>query len=414
VRGPTAPGSQIRPLTVNRTPPQRGRKRVKRGRAGVDRRGVDGALAGGRRAEDAGASTLRRLAASLRAGLYRQLAEDDDRVAYWVRHVRSGVVLSVVAAVAVFVYALLTPTAGYHDPILLILAPLVVLASPGLLLLPLAQMMRDSRGPMLFYAWSIADTALIAIAAWRDGGAGSPLFTVLFLTLAYMAVAYPPYGVVAMGALMTGCYLVVEGGSHVSSSALFIAVIMAAYTLICAMASANSWAAYDKQIQLIRTHEAIAATDPLTGCPNRRAFLGRLDGAIAAAGAGRQTVVCLIDLDGFKAVNDRDGHAAGDAALLGVTAALTGAVRDTDTVARLGGDEFAVLADVTASWPADELAERLRDAVAASGRECGVTASVGVAVVRATDDINGLLHRADAAMYRAKTAGGNRVTALPA
>ena len=375
---------------------------------------MEGIPAQRRRASDDTSRALRRLAAAIRAGLYRRLAEDDDRVAYWVRHVRSGVVLSELAALAVFVYALLTPTPAYHDPVLLILAPLVVIGSPGLLLLPLADMMRDSRGPMLFYAWSIADTALIAVAARRDGGADSPLITVLFLTLAYMAVAYPPYGVVAMGALMTGCYLLVEAWPHVSSSALFIAVIMAAYTMICAMASANSWAAHDKQLQLIRTHEALAATDALTGCPNRRAFLGRLQDALSAAGTGAQTVVCLIDLDGFKAVNDREGHAAGDAALMAVTAALTGAVRDTDTVARLGGDEFAVLAEVSASWPADQLAERLRDAVAAAGRGHGVTASVGIAVVRATDDINELLHRADAAMYRAKTAGGNRVTLLTA
>jgi diguanylate cyclase (GGDEF)-like protein len=83
-------------------------------------------------------------------------------------------------------------------------------------------------------------------------------------------------------------------------------------------------------------------------------------------------------------------------------------------VARLGGDEFAVLAEVGLTVDADELAERLRRAVAVAGRDCGVTASVGVAVVEGSDDVNVLLQRADSAMYRAKTAGGNRVTALPA
>jgi diguanylate cyclase (GGDEF)-like protein len=354
---------------------------------------------------------LRRAAVAVRNGLYRPLAGDDDRVAYWIRHVRSGVVLSEVAAAAVLGYALLTPTPAYHDPVILILAPLVLATSPALLLLPLAEMMRDRRGPLLFYGWTTADTVLIAIAAQRDGGAASPLITVLFLTLAYMAVAYPPYGVVAMGALMTGTYLLFVAMPDVTSSALFISVTMAAYTMICAMASANSWAAYDKQILLLRTHETLASTDALTGCPNRRAFLERLGGAIASAGTGPRSAVCLIDLDGFKAVNDRDGHAAGDAALVAVTAALTGAVRESDTVARLGGDEFAVLADVSANVDADELAERLRTAVAEAGRGCGVTASVGVALVDRADDVNLLLHRADAAMYRAKTSGGNRVTA---
>jgi diguanylate cyclase (GGDEF)-like protein len=372
---------------------------------------VDRAPAESRRATDACLRALRRAASAVRDGLYRPLAGDDDRVAYWIRHVRSGVVLSEVAAVAVLVYALLTPTPAYHDPVILVLGVLVVLTSPGLLLLPLAEMMRDRRGPLLFYAWTVADTVLIAIAAERDGGGDSPLITVLFLTLAYMAAAYSPAGVVAMGAIMTGTYLLFVAMPDVSSSALFISVIMAAYTMICAMASANSWAAYERQVQLIRTHETLASTDALTGCPNRRAFMERLGGAIAAAGSERRSAVCLIDLDGFKAVNDRDGHAAGDAALVAVTTALTGAVRESDTVARLGGDEFAVLADVSATVDADELAERVRTAVAEAGRHCGVTASVGVALVDRADDVNLLLHRADAAMYRAKTSGGNRVTA---
>ena len=210
---------------------------------------------------------------------------------------------------------------------------------------------------------------------------------------------------------MTGCYLFVVALPAITSSALFFAAVMALYTMICVLTSANSWTARDRQVALLRVHESLAATDPLTGCPNRRAFLDRLAGAIAAADRGAQTVVCLIDLDGFKAVNDRAGHAAGDAVLRSVTTVLTGAVRGSDTVARLGGDEFAVLAEISPAFPADALAERLRGAVAAAGAPSGVTASVGVALVFPEDDADLLLHRADAAMYRAKTAGGNRVTA---
>jgi diguanylate cyclase (GGDEF)-like protein len=211
---------------------------------------------------------------------------------------------------------------------------------------------------------------------------------------------------------MTGCYLVVEALPHVSPSAWFIAVVMASYTMLCAMASANSWAAYDRQVELIRTSEALAHTDPLTGCPNRRAFLDRLAEAVQGAGSGPESVVCLVDLDGFKAVNDRDGHAAGDAVLVAVTAALSASVREGDIVARLGGDEFAVLAEVSPDADGARLAERLRDAVADAGRGSGVTASVGVATVGLSDDVHDLLYRADSAMYRAKTAGGNRVTTL--
>jgi len=179
--------------------------------------------------------------------------------------------------------------------------------------------------------------------------------------------------------------------------------------VLCAMASANQWESYERQQLLLRTSEVLVATDPLTGCLNRRAFLDRLDRAAADADEG--WVVCLVDLDGFKGVNDRSGHAAGDAVLRAVTAALSGVVRETDTVARLGGDEFAVLAEA-APGEEEPLAARLRDAVAAVGAGSGVTASVGATVVRPGDEGREVLSRADQAMYRSKGAGGNRATAL--
>ena len=347
--------------------------------------------------------------AVLRAALYRQLADDDDRAAYWVRHVRLGVALTEVSALAVVAYALVTPGTATRTAVLLGLAGTAVLAAPVLLVLPVAQMVRDRRGSLLFYGWSLAVTGLVTAASRVDGGASSPLFALLFITLGFMAVAYPPWGVVTTGAVMTGAYLVCVAGADLDSSASFIGVVMATYTVLCAMASANQWESYDRQQLLLRTSEVLAATDPLTGCLNRRAFLDRLDRAASPAGEG--WMVCLVDLDGFKGVNDRSGHAAGDVVLRSVTAALGGVVRETDTVARLGGDEFAVLAR-TDPDDGEPLAVRLRDAVARVGAGAGVTASVGVTVVGPGDAATEVLGRADQAMYRAKGAGGNRVTAL--
>ena len=364
--------------------------------------------AGDRRATDAQPRVHRRLGAALRAALYRRLAEDDDRAAYWVRHARIGVWLSEIAGLAALAYVLLTDTPAHDSPTIYVLLTLVLLGTPSVLLLPLAAMMRDSRGPLLFYGWSAAVGVIIAIAGRIDGGSTSPLYAIFFLTLGFMALAYPPGGVLVMGTLMAGTYLLVIAPPHITLSVLFIAVVMGAFTMVCAMASANSWATHDRQVQLLRAHQALASTDPLTGCSNRRAFLGRLETAV---GESTPTVVCLVDLDGFKGVNDRGGHAEGDRVLQRVTAALSAAVRESDTVARLGGDEFAVLAEVTAVLPAADLAERLRQAVAFVGQHCGVTASVGVTEVVPGDDVHDLLFRADAAMYRAKTAGGNRVTA---
>jgi diguanylate cyclase (GGDEF)-like protein len=355
---------------------------------------------------------LRRVGTALRAGLYRPLAGDDDRVAYWVRHVRIGVLLSEIAALAVIGYVLITDSPGRDNPVILGMAGFVVVGCPGLLLLPLADMMRDSRGPTMFYLWSISTSVLVIVGTRLDGGPSSPLDALLFLTLTFLAVAYSPYGVVVVGALMTAAYLVFVELPGLTTSGLFFLAMLAAFTLVCAMASANSWAAYERQLVLIRTQETLASTDPLTGIPNRRAYLERVADAVNAAAWGHQTVVCLVDLDGFKAVNDAGGHAAGDAMLKAVGAALGAAVRETDTVARLGGDEFAVLADISVTFSGEMLAERLRDAVAEIGGASAVTASVGVAEVQPGDDVADLMHRADAAMYRSKRAGGNCVTLL--
>jgi diguanylate cyclase (GGDEF)-like protein len=391
---------------------------IKEASASADRLFVDDTTIGTRRAADRDRANaprqraVRRLFATVRDGLYRPLAGDDDRVAYWVRHVRHGILLTEVSAAAVVVYALITDTPGRQDPLLLGLAGMAMLLVPCLLLLPLPAMMRDRRGPTMFYLWSLGTTALVIVGTRIDGGASSPLDALLFLTLTYMAVAYSPYGVVAMGSVMTLSYLLFVELPGMTTSGLFFLAVLVAFTLICTMASANSWASHDRQVELIRTHETLASTDSLTGIPNRRAFLERLGAAIDAAAWGHQSVVCLVDLDGFKAVNDTAGHAAGDAMLKAIGSALGGAVRETDTVARLGGDEFAVLADVAVTLSGDMLAERLRSVVALVGSRSGVTASVGMAEVESGDDVEDLMYRADAAMYRSKSAGGDRVTSL--
>jgi diguanylate cyclase (GGDEF)-like protein len=346
------------------------------------------------------------------AALHRPLACDDSRVAYWRRHVRIGVLLSEVSVLAVLVYAWLTPTGAHQDPVLLTLAAVVLVASPALLLLPLDAMLRDHRGSLLFYVWSIADTAVIAAVARIDGGAHSPLAVLMFLTLAFMAVAYPPLGVIALGGLMTVVYLLGVSTPGADLYAGFVAVVMAAFTMTCAMSSDNQWRAYDQQLLLSQAQQLLAETDPLTGCLNRRAFLERLSRAAGAVQDGTIAVVCLLDLDGFKAVNDDAGHAAGDAVLVAVSRALREVVRETDSVARLGGDEFALLAVAEVPACAESVAERARDVVARVGRGLGVTASVGVTTVLAADDVHDVLVRADTAMYRAKASGGDRTAAL--
>lgn len=160
--------------------------------------------------------------------------------------------------------------------------------------------------------------------------------------------------------------------------------------------------------------EINAAYDSLTGLANRRSTHDALDRLYAAARRAPSPlgVICL-DLDLFKQVNDRYGHAAGDAVLSAVGRALAGALRAGDLVGRVGGEEFLALLPNTDARGSMLVAERLRqeiaaiDIPAAGGRG---TASLGVACLELADGGSGdLLRRADQALYRAKAAGRGRV-----
>ncbi len=153
-----------------------------------------------------------------------------------------------------------------------------------------------------------------------------------------------------------------------------------------------------------------ADTDPLTGLANRRALERTLESALARAGArGRTAAVLMLDLDGFKKINDSYGHAAGDAALREVARRLRRCVRERDLVARLGGDEFVVLlTDVDgSSGAAKEACERvdaaLAEPVALEQGEMPLGAAIGVATFPGDGaDVPSLLAHADRAMYAAK------------
>ncbi len=169
-----------------------------------------------------------------------------------------------------------------------------------------------------------------------------------------------------------------------------------------------------KRAELRLAH--LALHDALTGLPNRTLFLDRLQHALDRAGrSGRQVAVLFVDLDRFKGVNDALGHEAGDSLLQQVAERLRSCVRSSDTLARLAGDEFTVLLeDVADVHEAQAVAERIRAALQqpflVAGQQLAVTASVGVALSGPeTRQAEELLRRSDAAMYRAKSSGRNRV-----
>jgi diguanylate cyclase (GGDEF)-like protein len=167
--------------------------------------------------------------------------------------------------------------------------------------------------------------------------------------------------------------------------------------------------------------EFLADRDTLTGIPNRRSLMRSTEAEInvSLARVNLNTprngpCLAFIDVDGFKAVNDRLGHANGDAVLFGVADRLAENVRRSDMLGRIGGEEFAVCMPSVSLSEAKLLAERLRCAVASIPFETpsglvSATVSIGVAAFGTGDDLAHLMERADAAMYAAKRGGRDRV-----
>jgi diguanylate cyclase (GGDEF)-like protein/PAS domain S-box-containing protein len=161
----------------------------------------------------------------------------------------------------------------------------------------------------------------------------------------------------------------------------------------------------------------LALHDPLTGLPNRRLLADRLTHALARATRNHTALAVLfIDLDNFKAINDRHGHTCGDEVLQAVADRLAQMARDGDTVARTGGDEFVVVVeDLVHGEDALAIAERVRKVLAApisvGEHQFAVTGSVGMAIGPGSGiDVEHLLDVADTAMYRAKHEGRDRVS----
>ncbi len=166
-----------------------------------------------------------------------------------------------------------------------------------------------------------------------------------------------------------------------------------------------------------RAHERrlaeLARTDVVTGLPNRRAFDERLAELVADPAEGRIATLALLDLDGFKAINDEHRHDVGDAVLQLVAERLAETLREGDFVSRVGGDEFAILFSPTpAAIPPvryEQIAEAVRAPMRIGGQSLHVGVSIGSAELEPGDDAASLFRRADGHMYAVKKrSGGGR------
>lgn len=157
----------------------------------------------------------------------------------------------------------------------------------------------------------------------------------------------------------------------------------------------------------------VTRTDPLTGLFNRRAFSGILESAVAKAVVdGMPVAMAIVDIDHFKAINDRFGHPAGDKSLIAVARVLKPDGDDANSVARIGGEEFGIVFPGKDAVQAAVECERLRATIEALQHELPLTVSIGVAALRVGGSVTTLYTRADEALYVAKRGGRNRVACV--
>jgi diguanylate cyclase (GGDEF)-like protein len=306
--------------------------------------------------------------------------------------VAPGIWLTYLTAVGGMVYAL-----GFaeHEHALAIAIAYALGGLGGVIArqLPWDRIVRSRWREAWFMAWSLLDLALIAAVVCFDGGADSPTALVFFIPIVFAGMTYPLASVLFISVLAVAGYVTL--GVIYDDPRGY--VLMFALTLVGAAGMAL-WQARNqdrRRAELARS----SRTDPLTGCLNRRGFEERADAQLAdAARHTRRVALILLDLDNFKAVNDTDGHAAGDRLLCWVVEQIGTLVRPVDSVGRLGGDEFAILLPETTVPAAREVGDRIGATLSVR-----VRASIGVAAYpgdgRTLDE---LMSRADDAVYRAK------------
>jgi diguanylate cyclase (GGDEF)-like protein len=311
----------------------------------------------------------------------------------------------------------------YRGACFAILAAALVSASPavgwwwvaplmaGLLGFSIAdRFMHASSRPWLWVAaaWG-ALPLLLAIAVTVTGGVSSPVLMWFALPAVTLGARFEPWGIMVGTVYLVALLLLSTVGVDPHT------LVANGHTLTAAVALVISTVILSGAlVESDRAHRRRATLDPLTGLFNRNALeqrLAELDGQPCNEEEGLSHALLLCDLDHFKGVNDKLGHAAGDAVLQDVAYVMRAALRAGDSIYRVGGEEILVVLPGASHADALEIAERLRRLVR-ERRPVGVavTISVGVAISRPkTVDTDDLVARADAALYAAKAGGRDTV-----
>ncbi len=285
-------------------------------------------------------------------------------------------------------------------------------AVAGLILLALPRDLRRARWlpGMVVVIGILAVTAAVYFNGERHGG--PPFFNEFFYVWPafYIGYFFGPRGIAASLVLLAALYAgVLESIGAPTSEGITRWVVTVSVVAFTAIALHTLRRRIDRLVDQLRE---TARTDPLTMLLNRRGFDERFALELERARRTATPVALLVaDLDRFKSLNDRFGHAAGDAALAQVGEMLVLGCRSIDTVARIGGEEFAILLPVTGAQGGLELADRLRSDVADVKDDGGRALTISVGVVefpRDGETPHELMREADRAMYRAKALGRDR------
>lgn len=285
------------------------------------------------------------------------------------------------------------------------------------------------QSPRLFIVGTLAlfiDTVLIIVVYEALARVVRPLFLRIYLALA-LVLALDTLLFVSGGFVEHPAYgaLLASGLAGKAGAALVYAAALTFYLPRAAEPAEDARIGLSDLFQVLtyrQRYEALraqAARDPLTGVHNRGFFDEMLRAQLGSARrTGAPVAVLLVDVDGFKPVNDRHGHAEGDRALRVVAQALADTARASDTVCRYGGDEFCLVLPATGRAAAGELAERIREAVPAACAREGVargarlTVTIGIAASPEDgEEHDALLDVADRRLYRGKESGRDRVVA---
>lgn len=339
-----------------------------------------------------------------------QQSEDDAFLLFHLRAVQIGVWTTVLVLFTGFMFMILYGAERNIPPVAF--GFLLIFGSAGaavVVRLPWRKLLQTGKAMWAFHLWSMANIVMISAAVGITGGPDSDLFAVYPLTTVFFAAVFPRRDQIALLILTIVSYMGVMQihGFDIEASALVTR--MGSLAILAFLGSFLS----EELKRQMSAHRDLALHDPLTGMANRTLFRDRAQQAVLEAKRmGTLAAVVILDLDGFKEVNDTLGHPAGDDLLRQIAARLTGGtLRDTDTIARLGGDEFGVVLKNVSEHaqvltPVQRIIEAMTPAFAVEGLALDMRASIGVALYPDHgESVDLLIQRADVAMYVSKESG---------